>query len=144
MSVIKVAQVPPPSVPNSATVLEAVQLMKTERCGATAVLDDNRLVGIFSERDVMLRVVAPGRDPRTTLVSEVMTSPPKTVLTNTSKAEALELMVSMHKRHLPVVDQDGNIRGLLSVRNLLRHQVEELVDQLNSLEAYISADGPGG
>lgn len=144
MSVIRVAQVPPPAVPITSTVFEAVKLMKAERCGATVVLDGDRLAGIFSERDVMLRVVAAGRDPRTTSVGEVMTSPPKTILTDTSKAAALELMVSQHIRHLPIVDQEGRITGLLSIRNLLQNHVDELVDQLNSLEAYISADGPGG
>ena len=59
-------------------------------------------------------------------------------------SEALELLVSRQIRHLPILDEDGSLVGLLSVRRLLKHHAEDLVDQLNSLEAYFTADGPGG
>ncbi len=144
MKVIKIAHVPPPNVSADASVLDAVRTMQRAKSGACVVLDNNKLVGIFSERDLMLRVVAAGLDPDKTAVREVMTTSLKTLTTEAENSEALELMVSLHIRHLPIVEKDGSLAGLLSVRNLLRHHVEDLVDQLNSLEAYFSADGPGG
>lgn len=144
MKVIKLAQVPPPSVKVDATVLSAAMSMRNARIGAAAVLEGDELVGIFSERDVMLRVVVSRLDPETTTVREVMTTAVQTVGESAEAGEALELMVSRHIRHLPVVDSENRVTGLLSVRNLLQHHIEELADQLNSLEAYFSADGPGG
>lgn len=144
MKVIRIAQVPPPTVTVDATVLEAVWSMQNARTGATAVLEGEQLVGIFSERDVMLRVVAAQRDASTTKVDRVMTSPVKSVPEDHDAGDALELMISNHIRHLPILDSQGNLTGLISLRNLLQHHVEELADQLNSLESYFSADGPGG
>ncbi len=112
--------------------------------GASAVLDDDQLVGIFSERDVMLRVVCAEKDPATTSVSDVMTPDVKEATGNTESGEALEFMVEKHIRHLPIVDYEDKLVGLLSIRNLLHYHVDDLVDQLNSLEAYFTADGPGG
>lgn len=144
MEVRRIAQLPTPTVSSQATVLESVRVMEAARSGAAAVVDGDRLVGIISERDVMLRVVSAKRRPQETTVGEVMTTSVETVTAATSTGEALELMVSRHVRHLPVVDPEGKIVGLLSLRNLLQHHVEDLVDQLHSLEAYICADGPGG
>lgn len=144
MNVTKIAQIPAPTVSPSATVLEAVHAMEAARSGAAVVVDGENLVGIISERDVMLRVVAAERDPNHTGVVEVMTSSLQTLGSDATTGEALELMVSQHIRHLPILDGQGKVAGLLSVRNLLQHHVEDLVDQLQSLEAYIAADGPGG
>ncbi len=144
MKVIKIAQVPPPSVEATASVLDGVRIMERSKGGAAAVLEGKELVGIFSERDVMLRVVAARQDPEKTPVGQVMTSDVEKASPETDSAEAFELMVSRHIRHLPIVEEDGELVGLLSIRNLLQHHVEELVDQLNSLEAYFTADGPGG
>ena len=144
MKVIKLAQVPPPSVAVDSTVLSAAMSMRNARIGAAAVLEGDKLVGIFSERDVMLRVVVPRLDPEATTVREVMTTAVQTVGEEAEAGEALEVMVSRHIRHLPVVNSENRVTGLLSVRNLLQHHIDELADQLNSLEAYFSADGPGG
>ena len=144
MKVIKIAHVPPPSVSADASVLESVRTMQGAKSGACVVLDNNKLVGIFSERDLMLRVVAEGLDPDKTAVREVMTTSLGTLTTEAETSEALELMASLHIRHLPILEKDGSLAGLLSVRNFLRHHAEDLGDQLNSLEAYFTADGPGG
>ena len=144
MRVIKIAQVPAPCVPVDASASDAVQVMQQARGGACAVLDGDRLVGIFSERDVMRRIVAAKRDAATTKIRDVMTTSLETITIETEALQALELMVSRHIRHLPVMDDDGQLAGLLSIRNLLQHMVEDLVDQLNSMEAYFTADGPGG
>lgn len=144
MKVIRIAQIPAPQVPADATVVNAVRVMEQARGGACLVVDGEDLIGIFTERDVMRRVVDERRDPETTAVSEVMSSGLRTVAPETDTARALELMVSKHIRHLPIIGESGDLLGLLAMRNVLRHHVEELVDQLNSLQAYFSADGPGG
>ena len=144
MKVIKLAQVPPPSVSADASVLDAVRTMQRAKNGACVILDNNKLVGIFSERDLMLRVVAEGLDPDKTTVREVMTTSLGTLTTEAETSEALELMVSLHIRHLPILEKDGSLAGLLSVLSLFRDHAEDLVDQLDSLEAYHAADGPGG
>ena len=144
MKVIKVAQVPPPVVSSADTVVRAVKAMQAIRVGAAIVMDGDRPVGILSERDIMLRVVGAGKDPATTAVSGVMTARPRSVSADSDTGDALELMVQKHVRHLPVVDAKNKVVGLLSIRNLLQVHVEELADQLNSMEAYFSADGPGG
>ena len=95
------------TVSRTATVLDAIQAMTGAKVGSVAIVDGNVLVGIFSERDVMLRVVAEGRDPKTTAVEEVMTSPVQTIQKRTTGEEALRIMVQNHIRHLPVVDEMG-------------------------------------
>jgi CBS domain-containing protein len=141
---LKLARRPAVSARTGTTVHEVCQLMMTEKVGAVAVLDDGVLVGILSERDVVGRVVVPNRDPRTTLVGEVMTRDPATASAGMSVDQALEAMHHGRFRHLPLVDASGRVVGMLSVRHLLRHHVE-LVDSRNAnLVAYLSTDGPGG
>ena len=144
MNVVKIAQVPAPTVSPTATVLEAVRVMKDAGSGAAVVVNEERLVGIVSERDVNLRVVATEGDPKKTSVADIMTSPVQTLTDEATTSDALELMVSQQVRHVPILDHEEKVVGLLSMLKLLRHHVEDLVDQLQSLEAYISADGPGG
>ena len=144
MKILRLAQVPPPVVSPSDTVVEAVRIMQKVRVGAAVVLDGDKLAGIFSERDIMLRVVGSEKDPASTTVSDVMTLDPESVDADMEGGDALELMVRKHIRHLPIVDKEGKLVGLLSIRNLLHNHVDDLVDQLNSIEAYFSADGPGG
>jgi CBS domain-containing protein len=124
--------------------MEAVESMAAAKVGSVLVVDGNLLEGIFSERDLMLRVVMEGRDPRTTEVEEVMTSPVHTISSRTTGDEALRIMVQEHIRHLPVVDEKGGIQAIVSMRNLLEEKVKELNQQLDSLESYITADGIGG
>jgi CBS domain-containing protein len=124
--------------------MDAIQAMAGAKVGSVAVVDENTLEGIFSERDVMLRVVAEGRDPKTTLVEEVMTSPVETIQKRTTGEEALRIMVQNHIRHLPVVDEKGQVQAMVSMRSLLEEQIVDLHQQLNSLESYITADGIGG
>jgi CBS domain-containing protein len=132
------------TVSRNATVMEAVELMAAARVGSVLVVDNDRLEGIFSERDVMLRVVMENRDPRKTEVEEVMTSPVHSIAQRTTGDEALRIMLQEHIRHLPVVDDKGRAQGMVGMRNLLEEKVRELHQQLDSLESYITADGIGG
>jgi CBS domain-containing protein len=144
MSLLKIAHTPPATVPLTATALEAVQMMAEEGVGAVAVVDDGALKGIFTERDVMLRVVLRGRDPKQVRVGEVMTAPVETTTDDAPAEEVLNFMVERHIRHLPIVDTAGKVIGMLSIRNLLETMVEDLRNELHSLDQYLLNDGPGG
>lgn len=144
MGLLRIARTPLVTVSKHATVMEAVQIMDRESIGAVAVVQGNRLIGMFSERDLMLRVVSARQDPERTLVGDVMTSPVETIHRGSSADEALKVMLEKHIRHLPIVDRDGALSGMISMRSLLHDRIEELTDQLDSLEAYFTADGVGG
>ena len=93
------------TVQENKNILEVVKVMTKYRIGAVPVTNAaGRVIGIFTERDLMKRVVFAGRDPHATLVCDVMTSPVETVSDSTSVAEASEIMRARHIRHLPVVD----------------------------------------
>jgi CBS domain-containing protein len=132
------------TVARTATVREAIEVMAAAQVGSVVVVDEGHLEGIFTERDVMLRVVLEGRDPRTTEVQEVMTSPVQTVGVRTTGDDALQIMLQEHIRHLPLVDAAGQVQAIVSMRTLLQEKVLELNQQLDSLEAYMTADGIGG
>ena len=144
MEILKIAGVPPALVGLTATVLEAVQVMVSKRVGAVAVVQGDRLAGIFTERDVMLRVVLARHDPATTKMMDVMTASVESATADTMAGEALGVMIDRHFRHLPILDAEGRVLGMLSVRNLLQSHVEDLTQQLDSMENYLTADGPGG
>ena len=144
MSLLKLVHTPPASVVPTTTTLEAIQTMAEEGVGAVAVVEDGVVRGIFTERDVMLRVVLRRRDANDVRVSEVMTTPVETTSENASAEEALSFMVERHIRHLPIVGADGKLKGVLSIRNLLEHMVEGLQHELHSLDQYLLNDGPGG
>ncbi len=144
MSLLKIAHVPPATVAPSATVAEAVRVMAQEAVGAVAVVEQGQLRGIFTERDLMLRVVLKERKTSETKVSEVMTSPVETAPEDMTEKEALRHMIEQHARHLPIVGKGGQLLGVLSIRNVLEHQVDILSRELHSLDQYLSNDGPGG
>ena len=144
MGLLRIARTPLVTVSPEATVMEAVRIMSHESIGALAVTEENRLVGMFSERDLMLRVVSERRDPERTHVHDVMTSPVETIHRDSTADDALKVMLEKHIRHLPILDRDGKLCGMISMRSLLHEKVVELTDQLDSLEAYFTADGFGG
>jgi CBS domain-containing protein len=100
------------------TVLEAARFMMEHRIGALPVLRNGELVGIFSERDIMNRVVAIGRLPGSTKISEVMTTNPKAVNVDETIENCLYLMREFGFRHLPIVD-GKELKGLVSSRDIL-------------------------
>lgn len=144
MNLLKLADLHPTVVSPETTVSESIKAMVKDRVGAVLVGVHNKPTGIFTERDVMVRVIDPGLDPATTKVSEVMATPVKSIRPSASPVDALLLMNERHFRHLPITAEDGTILGMLSIRNLLRAQIEFLSRELNGLEAYVTADGFGG
>lgn len=113
------------TLPPEAPVREAVALMAKRRFGAVPVVEDGRLVGIFTERDAVVRVMAAGKDPAATRVDEVMTRDPDTVKSSDAVLHALELMNQHGYRHLPVVD-GGRLVGVVSIRDLYRSVKEQM------------------
>ncbi|HLE70723.1 MAG TPA: CBS domain-containing protein [Vicinamibacteria bacterium] len=144
MDLLRIASVPAATVSPETPVLEAVRLMSDERVGAVAVTREGKLSGIFTERDLMIRVVLEGRDPGGTRVGDVMTGQCVSAKTDMSMGEALQLMTERHFRHLPVVDENDRVLGLLSIRNLLHNRVDKLSQELDSVVAFFTADGGGG
>ncbi len=106
------------SVDAEQSVIEAVRLMTEFNIGAVPVLRSGELVGIFSERDLMRRVVAGGRSPGMTKVSEVMTAKPQVVDADSDLDECITLMREAGFRHLPVVE-NGKLRGVISLRDIM-------------------------
>jgi CBS domain-containing protein len=141
---LKIATTAAPTVDKSVSVREAVHAMVQAHLGAVCVLDDCKIAGVFTERDLMEKVVERGLDPATTPVSEMMQATPVCVTRTTGRGEAIDLMIRNRFRHLPITDEDGCLVGMLSLRDLLGHQLTRLRDEVNSLELYLSADSPGG
>lgn len=110
------------------TVSKAAALMADKNIGAVMVVEHNRLVGIFTERDAVFRVIARGRDPRTTPIAEVMTTSPLTVDPDKSFGYALLMMHENGFRHVPVIE-NGKPIGIVSARNALDPDLEEFVSE---------------
>jgi CBS domain-containing protein len=117
-------------------VANAARVMAERHVGAVPVLDGERLVGVFSERDILTRVVAEERDPRVTLVGDVMTSHLVVARVDESYDSCLSRMQQAHVRHLIVLD-DGRLAGMLSVRDLLAADIDDKQEAITLLNAYV-------
>jgi CBS domain-containing protein len=127
----------PYSTKATTTVQEAAEFMAARNIGAVCVLDDaGNLVGVFSERDVLNRIVVPGRDPHVVSVGEVTSELRAVIRSDETPHQALERMEESGTRHLPVVDGERWV-GMLSIRDLLRVEVGEQGDELKFLHEYI-------
>jgi CBS domain-containing protein len=145
MSVLELCDREIAAVPLEATVSEAIHKMLDHHVGAVAIVDsDYRVAGIFTERDVLRKMALSRMDPEVTSVRDLMTTPVEMATRSTGPGEALTTMLERHFRHLPVADDNGKLLGILSIRNLLEWRVDDLSRELESLEQYVSNDGPGG
>ena len=133
-----------PEVTPATTVDEAVRTMAKAEIGAIAVKDGKKIVGIFTERDLLKRVFIPRLDPASTPVKEVMTTSIVGVLDSTSVADAAALMRSRRMRHLVIVDGNGDYLGMIAQRHLLYDLMNDLVHKVDDLTSYLMTDGPGG
>jgi CBS domain-containing protein len=118
------------------TVVEAARYMVDCNVGAAPVLDGTKLVGIFSERDIMSKVVTQGLDPQTTRIAEIMSTKLRTLAPESSCEEAMLMMQSHGIRHLAVCD-GSTLVGFLSLRDLMRHTLEEKSGEADMMRAYI-------
>lgn len=128
----------PYSLRESDSVLDAAQFMAQRRIGAVCVLDEaGNLIGVFSERDLLNRVVVPRSDPATLRLGDVM-SPLRAVINcDETPHQALDRMEEIGTRHLPVMDGEKWV-GMLSIRDLLRVELSEQGDEIKLLHDYIS------
>lgn len=122
-----------------ATAYHALEMMADKDIGALAVLDDGRLVGVFSERDYARKVILKGKSSRTTSVGDLMSRKPVCVGPAHTIGECMVLMTKHHIRHLPVV-QDDAILGVLSIGDVVKAIISEQEETINQLESYISGD----
>ncbi len=120
------------------TVLNVAKLMADKNIGAVPVLsDDGRLLGIFSERDLLKRVIAKGLNPAEVKVDDVMTREIILALEDESYEECLAKMKKAGVRHLPVVDKENNLVGVLSMRDLMDVSLSEKTEKIEMLHTYI-------
>jgi CBS domain-containing protein len=145
MSLLRLCDSDVAAVRVEANAADAIRMMLDRHVGAVGVVDsDGRVAGVFTERDVLRKLSLTGRNPEATPVRELMTTPVELATTSTGPGEALAIMLERHFRHLPVVDNSGKLLGMLSIRNLLEQRIGDLSQQLDSLEQYVTNDGPGG
>ena len=118
--------------------------MKDNNVGAVVVLDRGVLQGMFSEGDVVLRIVLTKKDPEKTMVQDVMTTDVVAIQQTTTADDAVKLMKDWHIRHLPIIRDDGRVEGIVEIRNLFHEKFDDMTHELESLERYIATDGIGG
>ena len=120
------------------TVLHALELMAKHDVGALLVLEGNRLAGVFSERDYARKVILQGKSSRETKVREVMTDKVLYVTPETSIEECMAIMTDKHIRHLPILNAEGQLIGMLSIGDLVKAMIEQQQKTIEQLQSYIS------
>jgi CBS domain-containing protein len=129
------------SIAPGATVFEAIELMAQKNVGALPVVDNDRLVGIISERDYTRKVILKGRSSKETPVKEIMTEQLITVEPSTEVNECMRIMTERRVRHLPVVDQNKLV-GILSIGDLLKWTISAQGVAIDNLERFITGNEP--
>jgi CBS domain-containing protein len=122
--------------PPNASVFDVARTMTVARVGAIPIVEDGRVVGIFSERDLMTRVLVEGLDAKQTQVREVMTRDVLTAAPEDTRSECIGRMRGARCRHLPVLE-NGQLVAVLSMRDLLRDEIEEQHEEIQGLRAYL-------
>jgi CBS domain-containing protein len=122
-----------------ATVQKAMEMMRDRDIGAVMVVDGDKLKGIFTERDCLHKVSSVGLNPRETKVREVMTSKVRYVTLDTEVSQGLALMTERFLRHLPVLDNQQNILGIVSIGDLVKAKISDQSFIIEQLERYISS-----
>lgn len=124
----------------SETVLKALRVMSGASIGSVLVMEEGKIIGIFTERDYALKGELEGRSAAQTLVKEVMTEHMHIVTTDTSIDECMALMMQYHIRHLPVVE-NGTLIGIVSMRDVVAAALEERESKIQGLEHFIQSSG---
>ena len=124
------------SLPSSASVLEALTMMREHRIRAVLIIDNDQLTGIVSQGDCAIRVLLPGKDASATLVSEIMTRDPLTVTPQHTIDHCMKIMMSRSIRHLPVTDA-GRITGMVSIGDVVKDIMQQQGELIKYLETYI-------
>jgi CBS domain-containing protein len=130
------------SVPPDASVYSAIELMADKKVGALLVTEGGRLVGIISERDYARKVILKGRSSKDSFVYEIMTPSPITIDCCTTVHDAMQVMTQHRIRHLPVVDREKNLAGMLSLGDLVNWIISSQDEHIEHLEHYITGQYP--
>jgi CBS domain-containing protein len=125
------------SVEPTVTVYRAIELMCEKNIGGLVIVDNEKLVGIFTERDYARKLILKGKSSKDTLINELMTPNPITVSTNSSIEDCMKIMTEKHIRHLPVVDNDKLV-GVISIGDLVKQIIDEQKFIIENLEQYIT------
>ncbi len=127
------------SVPPTVTVLEAVQEMNQHKIGCILVMDGPHLLGVFTERDVLTRVVAEERTPSSCMVRDVMTTKPHTITEDSTIEQTMDLFHNMRCRHLPVIEpMSRRVVGMISIRDISRWLADAHQAEAQQLRQYIT------
>lgn len=125
------------SISPNASVYSCIELMSEKGVGALAVTDNDRLVGIISERDYARKVILKGKASKQTPISEVMTTDVVTAAESMSVEDAMALMTERHIRHLPIVES-GKLTGMISIGDLVKARLQDQQHMIEHLESYIT------
>jgi CBS domain-containing protein len=127
----------------SDTVYAAIERMEDRRVGCLVVMEGESIRGVLTERDYLRKVALKGRFSKTTFVSEIMTSPVVTAHPEDDVEACLQLMTRGRFRHLPVIDGQGRLTGIVSIGDLVKEIVSDQQEELHHLDAYIRGQYPG-
>ncbi|NGM61646.1 CBS domain-containing protein [Sphingobacterium sp. SGG-5] len=126
------------AVSQDASVLDALQIMMEKNISALLIIENEALIGIFTERDYARKIILHGRSSKDTLIHEVMTRSPRTVTQEERIESCMELMTNNHFRHLPVVE-NNTVIGMLSIGDLVKSIIEDQKQTINHLQSYINS-----
>lgn len=126
------------SIPPDITVYEALEIMVDKNVSALPVIDNGKLIGIFSERDYARKVILKGKSSKETKIGEIMTDEAITVKPGHTIDDCMQLMTSKYTRHLPVVENDELV-GIISIGDVVKYMIEEQQFIIENMEHYIKS-----
>lgn len=125
-------------VSQSTSVLDALQMMMEKNISALLIIENERLLGIFTERDYARKIILQGKSSKDTAIHLVMTHNPRTITADEKIESCMELMTNNHVRHLPVVEK-GTVIGMISIGDIVKHIIEDQKQTIDQLQSYISS-----
>ena len=126
------------SVTHDVSVLDALKIMMKKNISALLVIENEELLGIFTERDYARKIILQGKSSKDTPIQEAMTKHPRAITQHETIDSCMQLMTTNHFRHLPVLE--GNmVIGMLSIGDLVKHIIEDQKQTINHLESYINS-----
>lgn len=126
------------AVNQETSVLDALQMMMEKNISALLIIENEGLLGIFTERDYARKIILQGKSSKNTPIHLVMTRNPRTITADEKIESCMELMTNNHVRHLPVVE-NGTVTGMISIGDIVKHIIEDQKQTIDQLQSYISS-----